>query len=80
VNRRSFIRLFSTGVAAAAAVASLPAALFRNEPPITLFENCPITFRGHRIVFDQYCPKNTVYFLNPQTLWVNRGDGWVRPL
>ena len=78
MNRRAFLKRVSAGLAGAAALASIPISLFHSDPPTQLFDG-PITWRGHTLVYDQYCPKNTIYYLNPQMLWVNRGDGWERP-
>jgi hypothetical protein len=76
MNRRAFLKLFGSGVAAAIALVNIPAVL--TPEPTRLFTG-PLTFRGIPLVFDRDCPRNTVYFLNPETLWVNRGDGWHRP-
>lgn len=77
MNRRGFLRALGIMSAAAVAAAKLPAALFATDP-IRLFEG-PLMFRGIPVIYDRDCPSNTIYFLNPQTLWVNRGRGWERP-
>lgn len=78
MNRRAFLKCLGIGASAAVALAKLPASLFSASEPTRLFDG-PLTFRGIPLAYDQDCPNNTIYFLNPQTLWVNRGDGWKRP-
>lgn len=79
MNRRSF---FSRTLGAIAAAACAPLVKFVTPAkPITLFDG-PITFRGIPIVYNKYCPANSIYLINPKALVVknlNGDDGWVRP-
>ncbi len=77
MNRRGFLKACAVGFGAVVAVAKLPAALF-DATPTRLFDG-PLTFRGVPVMYDQYCPKNTIYFINKETLWVNSGNGWEHP-
>lgn len=79
MNRRSF---FSRTLGAIAAAACAPLVKFVTPAkPITLFDG-PITFNGIPLVYSQYCPPNTIYFLNPKGLVTRNLDGsqeWSRP-
>jgi hypothetical protein len=68
MNRRAFIQRFTAG---ALALAQLPVSLLSSTEPTRLF-NGPITFRGVPFFYDQYCAKNAIYFMNPDTLYVKR--------
>lgn len=70
MNRRGFLKACAVGMAAVVAASKIPAALF-DTTPTTLFDG-PLTFMGKPLIYDQYCASNTVYFINPEYLWVKR--------
>jgi hypothetical protein len=70
VNRRGFLKACAVGMAAVVAASKIPSALF-DTTPTRLFDG-PITWRGVPLLYDQYCQQNTIYFINPEHLWVKR--------
>ena len=72
MKRRSFLKAITTIGAAAAIPASLIPA-WKTEENECFKE---LQFRGHEIVYSKYCPRGTVYFLNPKGIFINDGNGW----
>ncbi len=68
MNRRGFLGLLCSGVVGACVVAKIPTAWI--PAPI---QSRALMFKGVPLVFDQYCPSSTIYFLNSKGVY--RLDG-----
>lgn len=73
MNRRGFFKR-TIGALAAAVVA--PHLL---RPAHTTLNIGALTFRGRPLVFDKYCPSNSIYFLSPDGPYV-MGAGAAKAL